>query len=50
VISEQNVAETWAATTFCSKKTVKRSVQCHVLAQLPPGRRPNDKYPVNMWK
>jgi len=29
------------------KKTVKRSVQCHVFAQSPPGRRPNDKYPVN---
>ena len=23
------------------------SVQCHALAQSPPGRRPNDKYPVN---
>jgi len=26
--------------------TVKRFVQCHVLVQLSPGRRPNDKYPV----
>ena len=25
----------------------KRSAQCHVLAQSPPDRRPNDKYPVN---
>jgi hypothetical protein len=29
------------------KQTVKRSVQCHVFAQSPPDRRPNDKYPVN---
>ena len=29
------------------KKTVKRSAQCHVFAQSPPGRRPNHKYPVN---
>ena len=29
------------------KKTVKRSVQCLVLSQSPPGRRPNDKYSVN---
>jgi len=29
------------------KKTVKHSVQCHVLVQSPPDRRPNDKYPVN---
>ena len=28
-------------------KTVKRSVQRHVLVQSPPDRRPNDKYPVN---
>jgi len=26
---------------------VKRSAQCHAFAQSPPGRRPNDKYPVN---
>ena len=25
---------------------VERLVQCHVFAQSPPGRRPNDKYPV----
>ena len=29
------------------KNTVKHSVQCHVLVQSLPGRRPNDKYPVN---
>jgi len=28
-------------------KTVKLSVQCHVFAQSPPDRHPNDKYPVN---
>ena len=28
------------------KKTVKHSVQYHVFAQSPPGRRPNDKYPI----
>ena len=26
---------------------VKPSAQCHLWAQSPPGRRPNDKYPVN---
>ena len=41
---EVNVA---AATACLKKKTVKCSVQCHVLAQLLPGRRPNDKYPFN---
>jgi hypothetical protein len=29
------------------KKIVKHFVQCHVFAQSPPDRRPNDKYPVN---
>jgi len=29
------------------KQTVQRSIQCHVFAQSPPGRCPNDKYPVN---
>jgi hypothetical protein len=29
-------------------KTVKRSAQCHVFAQSPPGRRPDDKYPVTL--
>ena len=29
------------------KKIVKRSAQCHVLVQSPPGLRPKDKYPVN---
>ena len=28
-------------------KTVKCSVHCHVLAQSPPGRRLNNKYPFN---
>jgi len=28
------------------QKIVKPFVHCHVLTQLPPGRRPNDKYPV----
>ena len=31
------------------KKTVKRSVQCHACAQSLPGRRPSDKYPVNIY-
>jgi hypothetical protein len=45
---QQNMAVTGAATVSCSKEvTVKRSVQCHVLVQSPPGRRSNDKYPVN---
>jgi hypothetical protein len=29
------------------KEYSKRSAQCHVLAQSPPGRYPKDKYPVN---
>jgi hypothetical protein len=29
------------------KKKVTRFVPCHVFAQSPPDRRPNDKYPVN---
>jgi hypothetical protein len=30
------------------KKTVKRSVQCHVFAQSLPDQHPNDKHPVNI--
>ena len=30
------------------KKTVKRSVQCHVLAQSPSDLHTNDKYPVTL--
>jgi hypothetical protein len=30
------------------KKIVKHFVQCHVFAQPPPDRRPNDNYPVNI--
>ena len=45
---QENVAVTGAAIASCLKqKTVKHSSQCHVLAQSPPGRRPNDKYTVN---
>ena len=44
---EENVEVTEAANTSHLKKTVKRFVQCHILAQSPPGRHPNDKYPVN---
>jgi hypothetical protein len=29
------------------KEIAKGFVQCHVFAQTPPSRRPNDKYPVN---
>ena len=29
------------------KKSVKRSVQCHLFARTPPDRRHSDKYPVN---
>jgi hypothetical protein len=28
------------------KRIVKRAVQCQVLTQSPPGRRPSDKYDV----
>ena len=44
---EENVEVTRGTTTSCLKRSVKRFVQCHVFAQSPPGRRPNDKYPVN---
>ena len=36
-----------AAASCQQKSTAKRSAQCDVFAQSPPGRRPNDKYPVN---
>ena len=42
---EDDVAVTGAAS--CLKKKIKRSAQCHVWAQSPPHRCPNDKYPVN---
>jgi hypothetical protein len=45
---EEIVEVTGADVTFLfERKIIKRSVQCHVLAQSPPGRRPSDKYPVN---
>jgi hypothetical protein len=45
---EENVKVTGAATYFLfENKIVKRFAQCHVFAQSPPSRRPNDKYPVN---
>jgi hypothetical protein len=46
---EQNVAVTGLLLLLPvqKKNTVKRSAQCHVFAQSPPDRRPNDKYPVN---
>ena len=38
----------WCRCCFLfQNKTIKRSVQCHVLAQSAPDRRPNSKYPVN---
>ena len=38
----------WGCCCFLfQKKTLKRSAQCHVFAQSPPGRRPNEKYPFN---
>jgi len=38
----------WGCYCFLfEKKTPKRSVQCHIFAQSPPGRHPNDKYSVN---
>ena len=45
---EQNVAVAGLLQLLpVQRKNVKRSVLCHVLAQSPPGRRSNDKYPVN---
>jgi len=46
-VKEENLAVTGAAAAPVQKKTLKRSAQCHIFAQSPPGRRPNDKYPVN---
>ena len=34
-------------TASCWQRRLKRFVQCHVFAHSPPGRRPNDKYPVS---
>jgi hypothetical protein len=36
-----------ATTTSVLKRRLKRFVHCHVFAQSPPGRRLNDKHPVN---
>ena len=44
---EQNMSVTGLLLLPVQKKTLKRSAQCHILAQSPPGRRPKDKYPVN---
>jgi hypothetical protein len=45
---EENLTLTGAATASCLNfKIVKYFAQCHVFAQSPPDRRPNDKYPVN---
>jgi hypothetical protein len=41
----------WCCCYFLSEKEiVKRFVQCHIYtyAQSPPGRHPNDKYPVTL--
>jgi len=46
---EENVAVTGGCCYFLFEmKTIKRFFQCHVFAQSPPGRRPDDKYPVNI--
>jgi hypothetical protein len=38
----------WGCYCFLfEKKTLKRFVQCHVLAQSPPRRRPHVKYRIN---
>jgi hypothetical protein len=38
----------WSCYCFLfEKKTVKRSVQCHLLAQSRPGWHHNDKHPFN---
>ena len=45
---EENMAVTGGCYCFLfENKIVKCFVQCHVFAQSPPGRRPNDKYLVN---
>jgi hypothetical protein len=45
---EENVAVTGGYYHFLFQKNiVKRFVQCHILAQSPPGMRPSDKCPVN---
>jgi len=38
----------WGCCCFLfDREIVKHFIQCHVFAQSPPARRPNDKYPVN---
>jgi hypothetical protein len=44
---DENMEVTGVANTFFSKGRLKHFVQCHVFAQSPPGRHPNDKYPLN---
>jgi len=43
---EENVAVTGLLMFPVKQKVAKRSAQCHVLVQSPPGRRPDDEYPV----
>ena len=52
LLEESNKEENLTVSVGCyyflfGKKTVTPSVPCHVFAQSPPDRRPNDKYPVN---
>ena len=44
----KNMWQNWGCYHFLfEKKTVKRSVQCQLFANLPSGPHPSDKYPVN---
>jgi hypothetical protein len=42
-----SVAVTGCRYFLFQKTTLKQPAHCHVFAQSPPERRPNDKYPVN---
>jgi hypothetical protein len=45
---EENLGSNLGCYCFLFKKNIaKRSAQRHIFPKAPPGRRPNDKYPVN---
>jgi len=53
LLEERDKEENGGCCNFLlQKQTAKPFVSCHVLAQSPPGRRPNDKCPLDgtWWK
>ena len=46
---DKNQGSNWRCYCFLlKKKLLEPYAQCHVFAQSSPGRRPSDKYPVNI--